>query len=199
MQRCAAGPCLPVGEHQTPPTPPRILAGAHCPCSGQLVSELFRHGGLEHYPFFSLWYPEGPLTSPGWSQLPRRALPWGSAEAEDPQPTARTKISPLLPGTDTERPRGDLTYAKTIHLLHLQIKLVSAPAPPACQDPGEAVQFSFVHVLTPTWVIFVIAIIHPFRQRKHIVTTSTDFNHVILETRAQASLEKGTGSCLDVG
>lgn len=31
------------------------------------------------------------------------------------------------------------------------------------------------------------------------MTTSTDFSHVILETRAQASLKKGRGTCLDVG
>lgn len=91
--------------------------------------------------FLSLWYPEAPVTFPGWSWLPGRALPWGSADAEAPQPVARTKISPPLPSTDPNG-HGEMLHRQkpfTCCIYSSNKARVRSPLP-ACQDPGKAVQ-----------------------------------------------------------
>lgn len=121
----------------SPPATILILAGAHCPCWGQFVSGLFRCGASPLFLF--PWYPEAPVTSPGWMQPSGRDLSWGSVEAEAPQPMARTKISPLLRSTD---PNGGIVHRPKPFTCYIynSNKLASAPAPPASQDPRKAVQ-----------------------------------------------------------
>ena len=152
-----AQPChRPLPAREPPRSSPLPLPGPACFRTRTLQAR--RPGALPL--FLSRWYPEAPVTFPGWSQPSGRALPWGSAEAEAPQPMARTTISPLLPGSD---PNG---HGETLHrqkpftcCIYNSNKAPVGSRPSCVPGPWEGCAISFGHVLTPAWVIFVIAII----------------------------------------
>lgn len=78
--------------------------------------------------FLSLWYPEAPVTFPGWSWLPGRALPWGSADAEAPQPWPGPSFRPLSPAlTPTATGRCYTGKSHSPVAFTTAIKLASAP------------------------------------------------------------------------